>query len=84
MAFSSVITFSHKNRMLDLIKQRVREAMVSYMLPNRSLICPSKPRETWDPSGLSGGGDAGGWLWLARQGDAGLRHVTAHLGRGEM
>lgn len=69
--------------MLNLIKQR-REVMVSYTLPNSNLICPSKPRETWDPSRPSGGGDAGGWLQFAGQGDAGFQHVTAHLDVGEM
>lgn len=58
--------------------------MTSYMLPNRSLTRPSKPREIWDPSRHSGGGDAGGWIQFAWRGDAGFQHVTAHLDVGEM
>lgn len=71
VTFSSVIIFSYKNYMLNLIKQRRKEAMISYMLLNRSLICLSKPREIQDLFQHSGG-DVGTWLWFAWQGDAGF------------
>ena len=74
VTLSSVIIFSHKNHMLNLIKER-REVMVSYMLPNRSLICPSKPGEVGDPSQRWGGGDASGWLRFAQQGDTAFNMV---------